>query len=130
MCAPDLGSVGAGRRCSTGCSGDLQRLAVAGILSRWSSGAPRSVKQKLCSSSEELKFLGPQIAAGGGGLCLLLVRWSGSFRWTAGGLAKGSGRLAEGFGAYGVGLKMGRFSGPRGRQVFVVDGSACGEGEG
>ena len=56
--APDLGRIGGDRRSSSGCSGELQRLAVVGASSGRSSGAPRMIGWRFCSSSGRLSFLG------------------------------------------------------------------------
>ena len=80
----------------------------------------------LRSLERDLEFLGSEDAAGGGGLCLLLVGPDGAFREVAGGSGSGSGWLNWFSGGSGEGLKVGLISGQKETQVFVVKLVVCG----
>ena len=96
VCPPDLNSTGVGRRRLCSCSGDCRALAEVGAGSERASGAFWAIGRMLWSPEKNLEFLGSQVAAGGGGPCLLLVRWSEALREVAGGLESRSGWLGYG----------------------------------
>ena len=70
--------------------------------------------------------MGSQNTAGGRGGYLLLLRPDGLLREIAGGSGSDSGRLDCSFGGCGEDLGVGRISGQRLMQVFVMEFAVCG----
>ena len=85
---------------------------------------------KLRRPEGDFAKFGFTVAAGGRGECSLLLRLDGSLWEIARGLVKGSGQLDWAEGGCRCSLQVGRFSGQWEVQVFVVEGSTCGGGEG
>ena len=89
--APDLSSIGAGRRSSCGCSGDCRALAEVGAGSEQASGASQTSGRELRSSGSDSALFGFRQMAGGQGGYLLHLRLDGTLREVAGGPGSDSG---------------------------------------